>query len=52
MFGDEIEFRIQNIEQIENTKNTESRLTSSPKNQVENADLFKPVLNKIMATRE
>ena len=46
MFGDEIEFRIQNIEQIENTKNTESRLTSSPKNQVENADLLNPYLTK------
>ena len=51
MFGDEIEFRIQNIEHTENTKNTESRLTSSPKNQVENVDLFKPVLNK-MTTRK
>ena len=41
----------QNTEQTENTACTDKRITSFPKKPVENADLRKPVLNKIMTTR-
>ena len=48
------------IEQKLKTNNTETRKTKTqkdeklvlPKSQVENADLYKPVLNKIMITRK
>ena len=39
-----------NSEQVENTKRAERKKTSFPKEQVENTDLYKPVLNKIMTT--
>ena len=35
-----------------NTKSAGRQKTSFPKEKVENADLYKPVLNKIMATEE
>ena len=38
-------------EQIENTKCAERKKTSFPKESVENADLYKSVLNKIIITR-
>ena len=41
-----------NSEQAENTKSTERQKKSFPKEQVENTDLYKPVLNKIMTTQE
>ena len=43
-----------NSEQAENTKSTErqKKQTSFPKEQVENTDLYKPVLNKTMTTQE
>ena len=43
-----------NSEQAENKKSAEiqKKKTSFPKEQVENIDLYKPVLNKIMTTRE
>ena len=40
---------------VENTKSAEREKTSFPKEnpfQVENTDLYKPVLNKTMATHE
>ena len=40
------------IEQAENRKSAERQKTSFPKEQIENTDLYKPVLNKIMATYE
>ena len=43
---------ISNSEQAENTKSAERHKTSFPKEQVENADQYKPVLNKIMTTQE
>ena len=43
--------RIQNIEQVENTK-AQKMKTCVSKEYVENADLFKTVLNKIKNTRE
>ena len=39
-------------EQAENTKSPERQKTSFPKESVENADLYKPVSNKIMTTHE
>ena len=42
---------IQNIWfKTKNTESTERRNTSSPKEILENAELYKPVLNKIMTT--
>ena len=41
-----------NSEQAENTKSAERQKTSFPKEQVENADQYKPVLNKTMTTYE
>ena len=38
------------IEQAENTISVERQKTSFPKVKVENADLYKHVLNKIMTT--
>lgn len=38
--------------QEENTKNVEKRKTSLPKEQVEKADLSKPLFNKIMTTKK
>ena len=38
--------------QIENTGKIETRKTSVPKDQVENANLLKPILNKIMSKQE
>ena len=38
-------------EQTENTKCAERKKTSFPKESVENADLYKSVLNKIIITR-
>ena len=38
-------------EQTENTKCAERQKTSFPKESVENADLYKSVLNKIIITR-
>ena len=35
-----------------NTKSTERQKTSFPKEQIENTDLYKFVLNKIMTTQE
>ena len=35
-----------------NAKSSEKQKTSFPKESVENADLYKPVLNKIMTTHE
>ena len=46
---DHIEFK---IEQTGNTKIAERQKTSFPKESVENADLYKPVLIKIMTTNE
>ena len=44
---------IQNIWfKTKNTKSTERRKTSLPKGTVENADLYKTVLNKTMTTQE
>ena len=44
---------IQNIRfKTKNTESTEIRRASFPKEIVENADLHKPVLNKIMTTQE
>ena len=40
------------IEQAENRKSAERLKTSCPKEQIENTDLLKTVLNKIMATCE
>ena len=39
-------------EQAENTKSQERQKTSLPKEWVENVDLYKPMLNKIMTTYE
>ena len=41
-----------NSEQAGNTKSAERQKTSFPKEQVENTDLYKPVLNKIMTTQD
>ena len=41
-----------NSEQAVTTKSTERQKNSLPKEQVENTDLHKPVLNKIMTTQE
>ena len=41
-----------NSEQAKNTKIAKRQKTSFPKEQVENKDLYKPLLNKIMATQE
>ena len=41
-----------NSELAENTKSAERQKTSSPKEYVENTDLYKPILNKIMTTQE
>ena len=41
-----------NSEQAGNTKSAERQKTSFPKEQVENTDLCKPILNKIMNTQE
>ena len=46
---DYIEF---DTEQAENTKALKDKKTSFPKESLENADLYKPVLNKIMTTHE
>ena len=44
---------IQNIRfKTKNTERTEIRIASFPKESVENADLHKPVLNKIMTIQE
>ena len=43
---------ISNLDQTENTKSTERQKTSLPKEQIENTDLYKPVLTKIMTTQE
>ena len=43
---------IQNTEQTENTYSTERRKTSFPKEKVGNADLHKPILNKIKTIRD
>ena len=40
------------IEQAGNLKSAERQKTSFPKEYVENADLHKPVLNKIMTTHK
>ena len=37
---------------IHNTKGAERQNTSFPKELIENADLYKPVLNKIMTIHE
>ena len=39
-------------EETENTKSRERLKTSFPKEKVESADMYKPVLNKITATHE
>ena len=41
-----------NSEQAVITKSAERQKTSFPREQVEHTDLYKPVLNKIMATQE
>ena len=41
-----------NSEQTVITKSAERQKTSSPKEWVENTDLYKPVLNKIMTTQD
>ena len=41
-----------NSEQTENTKSIEDQKTSFPKEKVENTDLYKPVLNKVMTPQE
>ena len=41
-----------NSEQAENKKRRKTKRNSFPKEQVENTDLYKPVLNKIMTTQE
>ena len=41
-----------NSEQAKITKSAERQKTSLPKEQVENTDLHKPVLNKIMTTQD
>ena len=41
-----------NTEQAENIKSAERRKTKFLKESVENADFYKPVLNKIMTTHE
>ena len=41
-----------NSEQTVITKNAERQKTSLPKEQVENTELHKPVLNKIMNTQD
>ena len=40
-----------NSEQAENTKRAERQKNQFPNEQVENIDLYKPVLNKIMTTQ-
>ena len=49
VYEDYIEF---DTEQTENTKSAERQKTSFPKESVENAGLYKPVLNKKMITYE
>ena len=39
-------------EQTENKKRRKTNKTSFPKEKVENTDLHKPVLNKVMTTQE
>ena len=39
-------------EQAVNTKSAESQKISFPKEQIENTDLYKPVLNEIMTKKE
>ena len=42
-----------NLEQTENNKRGErQKKTSFPKEKVENTDLYKPVLNKVMTTQD
>ena len=41
-----------NSEQTVSTKSAERQKTSFPKEWVENTDLYKPVLNKIMTTQD
>ena len=41
-----------NIEQTEKNKKPKKQKPCFPKEQVENADLYKPVLSQIMTTRE
>ena len=41
-----------NSEQAENTKCAERQKTNFPKEKVDNTDLYKPVLNKIMTKQE
>ena len=41
-----------NSEQGENTKRAERQKTSFPKEEVEYADLYKPIQNKIMTIQE
>ena len=41
-----------NIEQVENTKFTERRKAKFLQEKMKNADLYKPVLKKIMTTYE
>ena len=40
------------LEQAVNEKSAEIQKTSFPNKQIENADLYKPVLNKIMTIQE
>ena len=40
------------LEQAVNEKSAERQKTSFPNKQIENADLYKPVLNKIMTIQE
>ena len=49
VYEDFIEF---DTEQVENTKSAERQKTGFPKESVENADLHKPALKKIMTTYE
>ena len=49
VYEDYIEF---DTEQVESTKSAERQKNSFPKEKVENEDLCKPVLNKIVSTYE
>ena len=40
------------FDSIKNTESTKRRKSSFPKEIVENADLYKPVLNEIMTSQE
>ena len=41
-----------NSEQAQSTKSAERQKASFPQEQVENTDLYKPILNKIITTQE